>query len=134
MHPHKVYFQHYAKGLKFLGVIIKPGRIYIGSRVKGNFYLAIMKQNRVLDQPGLCRIEFSRQEEFSLQSLVFKQRKDFNPVNVVAPSVTEIKGFISVTNSYLGLMKHYQTYKLCRKFLLKNLDPCWWDYVYLKPL
>jgi retron-type reverse transcriptase len=54
LHPKKIYLQHYAKGLTFLGVVIKPNRIYIGARTKGNFYEAIQRQNVVIQdhKPG----------------------------------------------------------------------------------
>ncbi len=45
MHPKKIYFQHFSKGVQFLGTVIKPFRIYIANRTKGNFYKAIEKQN-----------------------------------------------------------------------------------------
>ena len=38
LHPKKFYLQHYSKGVKFLGHVIKPNRVYIGNRTKGNFY------------------------------------------------------------------------------------------------
>lgn len=44
LHPKKIYLQHYSKGIRFLRVFIKPHRIYIGNRTKGNFYAAIQKQ------------------------------------------------------------------------------------------
>ena len=47
LHPRKTYLQHYAKGVKFLGVVIKPNRMYIANRTKGNFYAAIAKQNNI---------------------------------------------------------------------------------------
>ena len=47
LHPKKIYLQHYNKGVKFLGTVIKPGRIYIANRTKGNFYDAIQKQNKI---------------------------------------------------------------------------------------
>jgi len=47
LHPKKIYLQHYSKGMKFLGVIIKPHRIYIANRTKGNFYQAIQEQNKI---------------------------------------------------------------------------------------
>ncbi|MFH1562259.1 MAG: hypothetical protein ABIF11_02400 [Nitrospirota bacterium] len=47
LHPRKVYLQHYSKGVKFLGVVIKPHRIYIANRTKGNFYEAIERQNEI---------------------------------------------------------------------------------------
>jgi RNA-directed DNA polymerase len=47
LHPKKIYLQHYSKGVPFLGAIIKPNRIYIGNRTKGNFYDAIAKQSAI---------------------------------------------------------------------------------------
>lgn len=49
LHPRKTYLQHYTKGVKFLGVVIKPNRMYIANRTKGNFYAAIAKQSGVVD-------------------------------------------------------------------------------------
>jgi len=46
IHPKKIYLQHYSKGVKFLGTVILPNRIYIANRTKGNFYNAIEKQNQ----------------------------------------------------------------------------------------
>jgi len=48
LHPRKIYLQHFSKGVKFLGAVIKPGRIYIANRTKANFYAAIEKQNLVV--------------------------------------------------------------------------------------
>lgn len=47
LHPKKIYIQHYAKGVKYLGAVIKPNRIYIANRTKGNFYQTITKINDV---------------------------------------------------------------------------------------
>ena len=47
MHPRKIYLQHFSKGVQFLGTVIKPHRIYIAKRTKGNFYNAIEKQNNI---------------------------------------------------------------------------------------
>ena len=44
LHPKKLYLQHYTKGIKFIGHVVKPGRIYIGNRTKGNFYETILKE------------------------------------------------------------------------------------------
>ncbi|MFT6782025.1 MAG: RNA-directed DNA polymerase [Saprospiraceae bacterium] len=99
LHPKKIYLQHYSKGVPFLGTIIKPGRIYIGKRTKGNFYQAIQKQNAVV-----------------LHS---------------KPTKEEQLRFQSSMNSYLGIMKHYNTYKLRKRMLWKNLSAYWWNHVYL---
>ena len=37
IHPKKIYLQHYAKGLLFLGAYIKPHRVYIGNKTKRKF-------------------------------------------------------------------------------------------------
>jgi hypothetical protein len=99
LHPKKIYLQHYTKGIKFLGTIIKPNRIYIANRTKGNFYNAIQKHNTI--------------------------------VQIAKPTKTEISSFLSSMNSYLGIMKHYKTYKLRRNMLLKHIHYWWWNHVYL---
>lgn len=38
IHPDKRYIQHYSKGVRFIGGIIKPNRKYILNRTKGSFY------------------------------------------------------------------------------------------------
>lgn len=48
LHPKKIYLQHYSKGVQFLGTVIKPHRIYIANKTKGNFYAAIQKQNQTV--------------------------------------------------------------------------------------
>ncbi|MEI7736925.1 MAG: reverse transcriptase/maturase family protein [Ferruginibacter sp.] len=99
LHPKKIYLQHYSKGVQFLGTIIKPNRIYIARRTKGNFYAAIQKQNEGVKNSRPC-----------------KKAKSL---------------FLSSMNSYLGIMIHYQTYKLRKRMLFKNLHPIWWNYAYL---
>jgi len=48
LHPKKIYLQHFSKGVRFLGAVIKPHRIYIANRTKGNFYRAIEKHNKIV--------------------------------------------------------------------------------------
>lgn len=95
LHPDKIYLQHFSKGVKYLGAVIKPHRIYIASRTKGNFYTAIQKQNIIAE--------------------------DHNPTE------EEIEFFLCSMNSYLGIMKHYKTYKI-RNRILNNLNKRWGDY------
>lgn len=75
LHPKKIYLQPCQNGVKFLGTIIKPYRIYTGSRIKGSFYKKIKAAN--------CN---------------FKPNPAF-------------------LNSYLGLMKKYQTFNLRKKII-----------------
>jgi RNA-directed DNA polymerase len=55
LHPKKIYLQHHTKGVRFLGVIVKPNRMYISNRTKGNFYAAMMRQNRVIENGCLTK-------------------------------------------------------------------------------
>lgn len=99
LHPHKIYLQHFSKGVQYLGAIIKPHRVYISARTKGNFYESIAKQN-----------------------LIARDHK---------PAEEEQAKFLSCMNSYLGIMKHYKTYKIRKQMIFKDLS-CWWfNYVYL---
>lgn len=50
LHPKKVYLQHYTKGVKFIGAVIKPNREYIGNRTKGNLYAKIRGYNEELSR------------------------------------------------------------------------------------
>lgn len=47
MHPRKVYLQHYAKGVLFVGGMILPGRKYLSNRTVGFCYDALERQNRL---------------------------------------------------------------------------------------
>ena len=42
-----------------------------------------------------------------------------------------LKLFISCMNSYLGMLNHYDTYKLRKKILTQNLSAYFWNYVYV---
>jgi len=49
LHPKKIYLQHYSKGVNYIGGFIKPNRIYVSKRTKGNFYDAIHNQNKLIE-------------------------------------------------------------------------------------
>ena len=57
LHPKKIYLQHYSKGVKFLGHVIKPNRVYIGNRTKGNFYQMIKSSNEIFNNDNICSKE-----------------------------------------------------------------------------
>ena len=100
IHPRKIYLQHYAKGVSFLGTYIKPYRTYIGKRTKHHFYQAIQDWNAYLVE---------RSHKLTEQ---------------------ELDRFIASINFYLGILKHYKTYRL-RKKLLFSLNGYYWNYVYI---
>ena len=41
LHPKKMYLQHYAKGVMFVGGMIKPGRKYISNRTIGRLFAKV---------------------------------------------------------------------------------------------
>lgn len=47
IHPKKMYLQHYAKGVLFVGGMILPGRKYLSNRTVGYCYDAVDKFNRL---------------------------------------------------------------------------------------
>ena len=52
LHPKKIYFQNYKKGVKFLGVYILPYRIYIDKKTKKSFYVKIEHWNNLFATAG----------------------------------------------------------------------------------
>ena len=100
LHPDKIYLQHYSKGIKYLGVVIKPHRIYIANRTKGNFHQSMKTWNMII----------------RAKKKLMKEEQD---------------GFLSSMNSYLGIMKHYRTYKLRKTMLKENLSAYFWNYYYI---
>lgn len=47
LHPRKIFMQHYTKGVKYLGVVIKPYRKYVANRTFGNMYERIIELNKI---------------------------------------------------------------------------------------
>ncbi|MDO9153035.1 MAG: hypothetical protein Q7U47_04900, partial [Paludibacter sp.] len=52
-------------------------------------------------------------------------------VRDVKPDKEALKAFLSSANSYLGIMKHYKTYKLIKMMIFNVLSAEWWKFVYL---
>ena len=46
MHPRKFYCQHYTKGVKFCGTVVKMQRMYVGRKVADNFRACVTRMNR----------------------------------------------------------------------------------------
>lgn len=52
LHPDKIYLQHYTKGVKFIGAVLKYNRKYLSNRTVGNFYSAIHRFNGLANKEG----------------------------------------------------------------------------------
>ncbi len=93
LHPKKIYLQNFRNGVPFLGVIVKPYRMYVRNRIKDNFYRNIQQWNRLL----------AENESGFLEEHQGK--------------------FVASINSYLGMLGHCDTYNLRRKMLTERLSP-----------
>lgn len=89
LHPKKIYLQTYKNGVGFLGTFIKPNRIYVKNKTKGNFFKKINEINRISEN------ELSK---------------------------NDLEKIICSLNSYLGLMKNYNTFNIRKKMIgqIKN--------------
>lgn len=83
LHPKKIVLQHYTKGCAFTGAFIKPGRIYPTKRFKASFYRKIYEINTW-----------------------------WHSLGTGTPNDRLIDKTLSSLNSYLGLMKHYQCWRM----------------------
>ncbi len=94
LHPKKIYLQHYTKGVQFLKAVIKPYRIYISSRTKGNFYKAVFGWNKFIENKN----DMSREE-----------KQEF---------VCTMNSYLGITQHYktYKLRKHLLFEKLDQKF------------------
>ena len=101
IHPKKIYLQHYYKWVLFLWVFIKPYRTYIRRRTIWYFYKKIIILNNRL--------------------------KDKNN----KPDLKLNQDFLSIINSYLGMLKHHKNYKKRKQILLNVVSVFFWNYFYI---
>ncbi len=102
LHPDKVYLQHYTKGTKMVGAVIKPGRSYISNRTRGHFIATLRKFKAMADAT----------DEAGRRSMLENLRASIN--------------------SYLGLMCHYRSYRLRRRICEEYILPTWSRYIYFE--
>jgi len=115
LHPNKIYLQHYSKGVAFLGAYIKPHRCYINNRTKRKFYGALKEIDEILTQ------------SLSPSSVVSSRSAAFV---TPSPNRVDLEKVRAKLNSYLGIMKHYRTYNIKRKALLRPNK--FYEYGYLE--
>lgn len=100
LHPHKQYIQHYSKGCKFIGSMVKMNRMYVGNYTVGRFYTKIKYFNTMME-------------------------KDNNWLD----DIDNKKSFLSSINCYLGFARQYNSYKIKYK-ILSSINPIWYKYAY----
>lgn len=98
LHPDKVYIQHAKKGVKFVGSVIMPNRIYLSNRTVGRMYDMLQEMER------------------------FCQKLNLNNISIDDTYILE--HFVCACNSYMGFLKHCNSYALRRK-LFGSLKYFW---------
>ena len=56
LHPDKFYLQHYTKGVKFIGAVVKPYRSYISNRTVNNAFECIRRYNRDFNEKDVEKL------------------------------------------------------------------------------
>lgn len=102
LHPKKMYLQHYAKGVMFVGGMIKPGRKYLSHRTIGRLYAKIHWYNQLLAGERTQNVD-----------------------------ARFIDRMLATFNSYLGMMRHYNSERLFHCFL-QRISPLWYRYAYIR--
>jgi RNA-directed DNA polymerase len=104
LHPKKIYLQHFSKGVKFLGAVIKPNRIYIANRTKGNFFKAIQHHNAIAKahKPG-------KDEQAAFLCCMNSYLGILKPAKATQ------------------LSKQFKTYKLRKTMIKKYVSAWWWN-------
>lgn len=52
LHPDKIHLQHYTKGVRYIGAVLKKDRKYVSNRTVGNLYSAIHRFNKLAETEG----------------------------------------------------------------------------------
>lgn len=113
VHPKKIYFQHYTKGVAFLGQYIKPYRSYISNRTKNNFYTLLKEIKECCDKDAQVDLD-----------ILFSMRARINSywgVFIKANSYTLLKNaMISLPSGFYDYF-YFEKYKNSWKCKLKPL-------------
>ena len=104
-----------------LGLNLHPRKIYLQSYEKGVSFLgSVIKPHRVYIA---SRTKGGFYDTIASWNKMIRNKKKLKPA--------EWDSFLSSINSYLGILKHYKTYKLRKKMLRQNLSACFYNYVYI---
>lgn len=125
VHHDKDYLKNLIKTLSTfltdkLHLTLHPKKIYLQHYTRGVQFLGtFIKPNRIYIGK---RTKSNFYQAIQKQNVITRDHK---------PTKQEQKTFQSSMNSYLGIMKHYRTYRLRKKMLWKYLSPYWWNHVYV---
>ena len=102
-----------------LKLTLHPRKQYLQHYSKGVHFLgAVIKPNHITSGK---RTKGNFYDAIIRHNTIVLERK---------PTREEQVAFLCSINSYLGIMKHYDTYRLRKKFLIKHLSIWWWNLMY----
>lgn len=104
LHDDKVYLQHITHGVKMIGAVICPNRIYISNRTKSHFCSSVRQLN---DVSGRIVSAVRASHPSNGKPLVPVRRGMYRMLE-------ELEHYIQSANSLLGLMRHLDTYAIRR--------------------
>ena len=110
LHPMKKYFQHYTKGVLFVGAMILPGRTYISNRTRAHLIDTIYKYNKLLKEG-----KGEKNAEHFVQSLnsFFGMMRHHNSYGVRRQAVNKIdRGWFQ----YFYIQGHFEVFKLKKQY------------------
>jgi RNA-directed DNA polymerase len=103
-----------------LQLTLHPNKIYLEHYRKGVQFLG------VVIKPG--RTYIASRTAGNFKAAIEKQN---NIARMGKPSITQQSTFLSTMNSYLGIMKHYNTYWVRKEMIYDNVCAWWWNLTYL---
>jgi len=107
--------------LSTLQLTVHPKKIYLQHCSKGVSFLGCyLKPNRIYINKRTKSNFFAT---ISKHNKIIRQNKKI--------SMPLLKNTVSSLNSYLGILKHYNTYKLRKRMLLKYLSGYYFNYLYI---
>ena len=98
LHPDKVYIQHAKKGVKIIGSVVMPGRIYLSNRTVGRMYDMLQEMEKFI--------------------------ASLNLKDVTIDDAFRLEHYVCSCNSYMGFLKYNNSYALRRR-LFGNLSYFW---------
>lgn len=116
IHPNKRYFQHYTKGVKFIGIVLKPDRSYISNRSKGNFYYKMSHEFAKSDKNKVDKL-------ISVVNSYLGNMKHLKTYNIRKKIVEETK-LLEKWGKYIKINKDYTKISLRHKKRKKTYDEC----------
>ena len=105
LHPDKVYIQEAHKGVKVIGYVIKPGRVYLSNTTIGNLYT-------------------------TLQAVELLCEEILKPGGITLENLRNLEHYVCGINSHMGFLSHAASRNIAQKLFAAL--PNFWQVCYIK--